>query len=220
MSSYFDTILSKYQCGFRKGYSAQHCLIAMLEKWRKSLDKNGSFGALTTDLSKAFDCLVHDLLIAKLHAYGFDKASLTLVYNYLTDRKQRVKLNTTYSSWREILYGVPQGSILGPLLFNIYLCDLFFIIDNVEIASYADDTTPYSCAKDMQSVISSLEMATTELFSWFANNSMKSNAEKCHLILSTNENISANIEGLNITNSKCEKLLGIEIEIGELKTSI
>ena len=87
----------------------------MIEKWRESLDQGGAYGALLTDLSKAFDCLPHDLLIAKLHAYGLDIKSLKLMFSYLTNRKQRVKINGTYSSWSEILFGVPQGSILGPL---------------------------------------------------------------------------------------------------------
>ena len=74
MSDFLENVLSKYQWGFRKGFSSQQCLVAMIEKWRKTLDNGGSFGALLTDLSKAFDCLPHDLLIAKLHAYGFDLA--------------------------------------------------------------------------------------------------------------------------------------------------
>ena len=94
----------------------------MIQKWRKSLDEDGAFGALLTDPSKAFDCLPHELLIAKLHAYGVDIPSLKLLHSYLTKRKQRVKLNGT---WSEIIFGVPQGSILRPLLFNIFLCDLF-----------------------------------------------------------------------------------------------
>ena len=89
-----------------------------MKNGKKSVDSGGAFGALLTDLSKAFDCLSHELLIAKLEAYGFDEKALTLIYNYLSNRKQRVKINDSYSSWSEILFGVPQGSILGPLLFN------------------------------------------------------------------------------------------------------
>ena len=115
ISEYFEQFLSKYQCGFRKGFSAQHSLLSMLEKWKSAVDNKKVFGALLTDLSKAFDCLSHDLLIAKLNAYGFSMAALRLVQNYLSNRKQRTKINTEYSSWEEILFGVPQGSILGPL---------------------------------------------------------------------------------------------------------
>ena len=94
LQSYFEKILSPYQCGFLKGFNAQHCLIVLIETWRKSVDSGGPFGALMTDLSKSLDCLSHDLLIAKLDAYGFDKKSLKLVYSYLSNRKQRVKINT------------------------------------------------------------------------------------------------------------------------------
>ena len=108
--------LLKHQCGFRKGYSTQQCLLAMLEKWRSAVDNKKTFGVLLTDLSKAFDCLSHELLLAKLHAYGFSIPALRLVYRFLKNRKQRTKINSTYSCWEEILFGVPQRSILGPLL--------------------------------------------------------------------------------------------------------
>ena len=78
MFQFFEGIISKYQCGFRKGHSAQHALISLLEKWRYSVDQGGMFGALLTDLSKAFDCLPHDIIIAKLNAYGFDNEGIEL----------------------------------------------------------------------------------------------------------------------------------------------
>ena len=86
------------------------------------------FGALLTDLSKTFDCLPHDIIIAKLNTYGFDMKALNFIYDYLRDRKQKTKTDNAYSSWQNILYGAPQALILGPLLFNIELCDLIFIL--------------------------------------------------------------------------------------------
>ena len=100
----------------------------MLEKWKSAIDNKKMFGAFLTDLSKVFDCLSHDLLIAKLNTYGFNIAVLRLVQNYLSNRKQRTKTNSDFSSCEEILFGVPQRFILGPLLLNIFLRDLFFIM--------------------------------------------------------------------------------------------
>ena len=125
----------------------------MIEKWRESSDQGGAYGALLTDLSKAFDCLPHDLLIAKLHAYGLDTKSLKLMLSYLTNRKQRVKISDTYSSWSKILFRVPQGSILGPLLFNFFICDLFLFLPRFDIANYADDNTPYSTNNNIVDIL-------------------------------------------------------------------
>ena len=89
-----DKFHPKYQCRFRKGYNAQQCLLAMIEKWKKAADKENAFGALLTDLFKAFDSLPHDLIIAKLNSYGFNLTALNLIHNYLTKRKQRTKIRT------------------------------------------------------------------------------------------------------------------------------
>ena len=205
--------LSKYQCGFRKNFSAQQCIIFMLEKWKHSLDKRLSCGTLLTDLSKAFDCLLHELLIAKLHAYGFNYSSLKLIYSYLNNRFQRVKINSMYSSWSQILTGVPQGSILGPLLFNIYLIDLFFFTKGSDIVNYADDNTPFTCKDDINSVIEQLEKDSKTLLNWFSNNALKANPDKFHLLLSdTNEDINIIVDNYEIRNNKHKKLLGIIID--------
>ena len=98
----------------------------MIEKRCQSLNSGKQTAAFVSDLSKAFDCIDHELVIAKLNAYGFDNSGLTFIYSYLPERKQRTKINLSFSCWSEILFAVPQGSILGPLLCNAYICDLFF----------------------------------------------------------------------------------------------
>ena len=97
----------------------------MTEKWNKCLASNGACGALLSDLSKAFDCLPDCLLIVKLHAYGFDKTTTDYLKDYLSHWKQKIKINKTFSNWANILHGVPQGSILDPLLSNVFLFDPF-----------------------------------------------------------------------------------------------
>ena len=185
VSVYFDKFLSDQQCEFRKGYSTQHCLLNLLEKWKNSVDKGKVFGALLTDLSKAFDCLDHELLTAKLNAYGFTLPALRLIHDYLSNRKQRTKIDDNYSSWSEILFGIPQGSVLGPPLFNIFLADLFFVLTDIDIASYADDGTPFMVENNIDNVIASLEQVSYALFNWFKNIRLKNNVDKCHVLVST-----------------------------------
>ena len=189
VSDFFDTILSKYQCGFRKGNGAQQCLIALLKKWRERIDRGLEFGILPNDLSKAFDCLPHDLFVAKLFAYRFEDKALRFIYDYLRHCKQRTKIADSYSSWQEILDGVPKESILGPLLFNADLCDLFITMSQYDIANYADDNTPYVSGRNIEEVIASLEEVSEVAFQWFRDNQFQGNASKCHVLLSTEKQV-------------------------------
>ena len=116
----------------------------MLEKLQKSLDNSDVGEMLLTDLSKTFGCLRNDLLIAKLTPYGFDQLSLCFIFGYLSDREKKTKVNNTHSSYPNIKYFVPQGSILGSLLFNIDIFDLFLWHCKCDIDSYADDNTTYT----------------------------------------------------------------------------
>ena len=211
-AEYFEAVSSRFQCGFRKGYSTQDCLLAMVENCKKALDQGNEYGALLTDLSKAFDCLSHDLIVAKLHAYCFLTESLKLINSYLTKRKQRVKMNDQFCSWLDIVVGVPQGSILGPSSFNIFLCDMLLFCNDIDFASYAYDNTPYCIGKTSEEAISQLEKSSKSIFEWFENNRLKSNPDKCHLLLSKNDSFEANINENRISNTRFEELLDVKFD--------
>ena len=171
-------------------------------KWRKCLDIGGHGGALFTDLSKAFDFIDHELLIPRLHAYGFENDALKFIYSYLEERKQRTKINFSNSSFAEILFGVPQGSILGPLLFNAYICDLFYDIDDLDFASFADDNTSYSCLSDMISVLGQLKRGIDKIFDWFKKKFLNGNAKKCHLITSSKTPVGIEVANMTIMSEE------------------
>ena len=166
----------------------------MVEKCREVLDKRVYAGILLNDLSKAFDCINLELLIAKLHAYGFSLESLTFIQSYLTNRIQRVKINSSFSEYSNVESGVPQRSISGPLFFNIFICDLFFDNIDIDIANYADDTSPYAYDLELDKVNKSLEKNIDKFFDWFSDNFLKANLDKCHLLIDTDENVALKIK--------------------------
>ena len=162
IATYFEHIFSRYYCGFHRGYSPQTCLLAMIKKSKKIVDERGVFGALLTDLPKLFDFIPHDLIITKLQAY---------------------------SSSKDKFYGVPQGSIVSLLLFNIHLHKLFYFLEDLDIASYADNTALYTVIENKESAISALETSSPLLFRLFNNNFMEANSDKSHLIMSCTEQL-------------------------------
>ena len=208
-----NTFLSPYLCGYRKGFSTQYALLPLLEKWKKTIDNQGFAGEVLMDLSMAFDTLNHEFLIAKLHAYGFGKESLMLLLSYLSNRSKRTKINTSFSSWTELLQGVPQGSVLRSLLFNIYLNDLFVFLD-CNVCNFADDTTPFICNKNLDFVLNELERNSNIAIDWFQNNYMKMNSDKCHLLVVGHKfkQIWAKIGTDFIWESNSVKILGITLD--------
>lgn len=213
--TYFDDILCKMVSAYRKMYSTNNVLIKCVEEWKLAIDKRYAVGCVAMDLSKAFDSIPHKLLIAKLNAYGVSMEACGFMNSYLSSRKQRVKMNGFCSEWLDIQRGVPQGSILGPLLFNIYLNDFVMLIQNYcQIVNYADDNTLSFNHKDVNVVKSNLEIACITAVQWFNQNYMKVNAEKFQYIMFHNgdDDISLNLNETVIHSSKELKLLGITLD--------
>ena len=210
INDHVQSKFSKHYTGFRKNHSTQNAF----EKWKTILNKKPNVGALFMDFSKAFDTLDHSLLLAKLIAYDFDNNSLSFVRSYLTNRIQRCKIENHFSNWREITTGVPQGSILGPLLFNIFINDIFLFVESSNVCNYADDNTLFTFGKTFDEVTRKLQNDFLILDEWFFNNFLVLNSDKCHFMALGTPNTLPNFKCKNITikNSASEKLLGVIID--------
>ena len=167
------------------------------------------------DLSKAFDSINHDLLLAKL-AYCLDKNAVSFMRSYLTNGLQCCKINNSFSEWVKIFAGVPQGSILGPLVFNMFINDIFLFLQKCDLANYADDSTMYTSDKRVSTIIDSLRHEFTILSKWFYNNFMVLNPAKCSfMLLGSDDLLQTNLVCVHeiLKHTKQEKVLGLTLEI-------
>ena len=167
--NHVNGILSDFVSSYRSKYSSNHMILWLIEEWKEKLDKRFFEGAGLMDLSKVFDCIPHDLLIATLNAYGFDRKSLVFFSSYLKRRKQCINLNDIQSTFKTLLSGVPQGSIFGPLLFNIFINDLIGFIKS-SLNNFADDNTITSFEKDITLLKETLQNEVETGIQWFQDN--------------------------------------------------
>ena len=181
LQAYFEDIFSPYMSGFRKNHNCQSVLLLYVENCKASIDCNNIYGSLLTDLSMAFDCLPHGLLISKLKAYGVCEEACMLIANYFQGRMQRVKIGNNKSDWMEISKGCPQGSLFGPLAYNIFSNDLLLSIQNIcDIYNYADDNSIGYSANTVAEVTDKLNSVASLMMEWFESNSLQANPNKFH----------------------------------------
>ena len=215
-----NNVLYENQSGFRKLYSCQSTLIKLTDEWLKHIDNGNMIGTLLIDLSKAFDLVNHKLLLKKLRVYNFSEISLSWFASYLTLRKQTVRIGHSYSKFKDIENGVPQGSILGPILFLLYINDLPLYLSNSISELYADDTTLHTSGNSIESIRNDLVSDLSAVLRWCEENGMMINIDKCKSMLigsrpkiNLNEkDFKLNLQGSEIQTVNCEKILGVYVD--------
>ena len=176
--AYFDQIFCRMLSAYRKKYGCEHVVVKLVDSWKKAIDNDQYVGTVLMDLSKAFDCIPHALLISKMKAYGLSDNACKLMISYLTGRFQRVKVSDCRSSWMPMKKGVPQGSCLGPLLFNVFINDIFCCIEKCNLVNYADDNTLSATGSTVDVMLEALRVDTKNAINWFKVNFMQANPEK------------------------------------------
>ena len=174
--------LSKFISAYQKSYRFNHVLTRLIESSKKSLDQKTFVSAVLMDLSRAFDSILHDPLIEKLHDYGFSKNSLVFFYSYLKRRKQNVRINNTHGIFQILLSSLPQRPILEQILFIIFINDLFLWISNSELLNFTDDKTICMAENIVEELISTLEKESQAAIGWFKSNKMIVNPNKFQAI--------------------------------------
>ena len=167
---------------------------------------------MLTDLSKACDCLDHELVIAKLNAYCFSLPALRLINDYLSDRRQRTRIWNSFNDWFEVILGVAQETILRPNLFNIFFAVLLLVLKDVDITNFVDDETSFASTNNIDDLIYFLEKASSSLLKWFKDNFFNGSLDKFHLSVSTVEKTKINVGECSAENGDYEKLLGVKTD--------
>ena len=220
LKSFFEktNILHQHQSGFREKHSCQTALLRLVDSWLEDIDSGNYVGAVFLDFKKAFDLVDHDILIQKLKLYHFSTKTIKLFESYLSDRSQHVKIETLSSEDCKVLTGVPQGSILGPLLFLLYVNDLPLSLGS-STDMYADDTTVHASNKNISQVELSLQSDLHSVNEWCIHNNMAINPikTKCMILCTKqkcvlNNTLCLSIDNSVIENVTCHKLLGIYID--------
>ena len=214
-----NQLLYKYQYGFRKNHSTEHALIELVDQIRLNMDKKKMTCGIFIDLSKAFDTVNHDILLSKLENYGIRGNALDLLKSYLSDRKQYTQIGKCKSPVRSVDCGVPQGSVLGPLLFLLYINDLPACCPLGKVRIFADDTTIFFHSDNIDDIIRTSRIIMTQLSSWFTANKLTLNADKSSFTLFRSakkiiQNIPDQIEfdGKQLKRTPHIKFLGILLE--------
>ena len=216
----FD-LLHKTQSGFRSQHSCETALIHMIDNWLNAIDNGKMIGIVLVDFKKDFDLVDHKILLSKLKIYGIKDETLSWFDNYLSQRRQQVSINNAKSEFKQVTYGVPQSSILGPLLFLLFINDLPLYTSNVNTDLYADDTTLYAIQDSLEIIENNLDSALNNLHIWCKCNGMLLNSAKTKVMLvTTNQkrkrintdklNLIYNDEPLSMTTS--DKILGVCVD--------
>ena len=212
-------ILYDGQFGFRKNRSTSFALISFLDKITEAVDKNDYALSLFIDLSKAFDTIPHSLLLSKLHNYGIRGLTHDYVKSYLSNRTQFVELDGVSSNPLNITCGVPQGSILGPMLFLLYINDLHLCTKILKFFLFADDTTIVCTSNNLNKLISTMNSELLKISDWFTQNKLSLNVLKTNYMLFKGKgcnvvNLEADLilDGKPLTRVHTTKFLGIEVD--------
>lgn len=216
-----NNLLHKTQSGFNSQYSCETALTHMTDSWLNAIDSGQMIGVVLVDFKKTFDLVDHNILLTKLQCYGIKDETIAWFNSYLTDRRQQVKVNDIKSSFRSVLCGVPQGSILGPLLFLLFINDLPLYTSKVSTDLYADDTTLYCVHNSQSPTEQSLQIALNELHLWCKNNGMVLNSAKTKVMFATtsqkrqklnNDNLKLFYNYETLLTIKSDKILGVFVE--------